>query len=262
MWSWVKGDYHGILNEILEVGFPGIPSQKVVLFKCDWFDSSLHQGLKIHDKYTLVELHIKRKYAGSMILSLYPNRPNKLRILEVPLIDVPFIEDIDIDKTSRIDVDVQDIETLIHESGELESVEIRRRNSIGDENDNNEDEEEVKWESNNKEEEEEAHLETSTPASASILPGTFALASASSGTSTSSTMISTPPATLTLFPQLSYLSLPPISTSSSSSSSSSAAGTSSRPASSSSARPSVTPPVQGAVDSQIFILPTADMYLL
>ncbi|KAI5680992.1 hypothetical protein M9H77_02219 [Catharanthus roseus] len=31
---------------------------------CDWFDLSLHRSLKIYDKYKLVTLHIKRKYAG------------------------------------------------------------------------------------------------------------------------------------------------------------------------------------------------------
>ncbi|KAI5653896.1 hypothetical protein M9H77_31083 [Catharanthus roseus] len=47
-------------------------------------------------------------------------------------------KNVDIDETSRIDVDVQDIGTLIHESGKLESVEIHERNSIGDEDNNNE----------------------------------------------------------------------------------------------------------------------------
>ncbi|KAI5668265.1 hypothetical protein M9H77_18118 [Catharanthus roseus] len=46
----VKSCYNGILNKIVEFGYLGRPSPKVVLFKCDWFDSSLHQGLKIHDK--------------------------------------------------------------------------------------------------------------------------------------------------------------------------------------------------------------------
>ncbi|KAI5681995.1 hypothetical protein M9H77_03223 [Catharanthus roseus] len=154
-----KGDYHGILNEILEVGFPKIPSQKVVLFKCDWFDLSLHRGHKIHVKYKLMELHIKRKYAGEydpFILShkaeqvtyvLYPTSKREKHDCGTSSRDsIP--RGFDINETSRIDVEVQDIRTLIHESGELESVEIRGRNSIGDEDDNNEDKEEVEWESN------------------------------------------------------------------------------------------------------------------
>ncbi|KAI5668413.1 hypothetical protein M9H77_18266 [Catharanthus roseus] len=52
------------------------------------------------------------------------------------------------------DVDVQDIRTPVHKSGELELVEICSRNGIRDEDENNEDEEEVEWESNGEEEEE------------------------------------------------------------------------------------------------------------
>ncbi|KAI5676818.1 hypothetical protein M9H77_07768 [Catharanthus roseus] len=83
----------------------------------------------------------------------------------------------------------------------------------------------------------------SAPASASILPGMSAAL----------TIVSTPPASLNRFPQLSYSSLTPISTPSLSS----ATGTSSRPVPSISARPLLAP-VQGIVDSHILILPTAD----
>ncbi|KAI5654732.1 hypothetical protein M9H77_31919 [Catharanthus roseus] len=101
-----------------------------------------------------------------------------------------------------------------------------------------------------------AHLETSTPASASIPPRTSAPASASISLwmSASPAATSPPPATLTPFPQLPYSSPAPIS---SPSSSSSATGTSSRPTPSLSARP-LMPPVQGALGSRILILPTAD----
>ncbi|KAI5675484.1 hypothetical protein M9H77_06434 [Catharanthus roseus] len=162
-------------------------------------------------------------------------------------------------RISRIDIDVQDIGTIGHESGELELVEIRGRNSIGDEHDNNEDEEEVEYESNDEEEEKEfnrspiakckmvrggkknrAHSETSTPALASILPET-------------STSPATSPAILTPFPQLSYSSSALISTPSSSST----AGTSLRLAPSLFARLLV-PPMQDVVDSHILILLTTD----
>ncbi|KAI5677673.1 hypothetical protein M9H77_08623 [Catharanthus roseus] len=202
----------------------------------------------------------------------------------VPLVDVLFQGDIDIDATSRVDVDVQDVGTIVHKSGELESIEIHERNSIEDEDYNNKDEEQVKWESNNEEEEEEfqsesdsetynvtlflndlfisfyrymvygskkksTHLETSTSASTSIPPETFDSASASipPGTFASLATMFTPPAILTPFPQVSYSSLMPIFTPSSSF----VVGTSSL------ACPQV-PPVQGVVDSRILILPTTD----
>ncbi|KAI5668496.1 hypothetical protein M9H77_18349 [Catharanthus roseus] len=40
------------------------------------------------------------------------------RILEVSLVDIPFQEDVDIAKTSRIDVAVQDIGPLVHDDEE------------------------------------------------------------------------------------------------------------------------------------------------
>ncbi|KAI5672599.1 hypothetical protein M9H77_12963 [Catharanthus roseus] len=146
----VKGDYLETLNEIIEI---------------------------LRFKYKLVELHIKKKYAGGydlIILSqkvkqvtyvphLTPKRrksdwwavmKSRPRISDVPLVDVLFQEDVDIAKTSSLNVDVQDIGTLVNESGELESVDIRRRSSIVDEDD-----EEVKWESNEEEEVEEEEIQ-------------------------------------------------------------------------------------------------------
>ncbi|KAI5670941.1 hypothetical protein M9H77_11305 [Catharanthus roseus] len=112
-----------------------------------------------------------------------------------------------------------------------------------------------------------AHPETSTgPATTST---TLVLASVPEGMfaslTTTSTLpaltyippeASTPLATLTPFPQFSYSSLTPISTLSSSSS---AMGMSSRPTHSSLACSAV-PPVQGAIDSPILILPTAESF--
>ncbi|KAI5663724.1 hypothetical protein M9H77_23047 [Catharanthus roseus] len=58
-------------------------------------------------------------------------------------------------EAQRIDVEVQEIRTLVHKLGMLESTEIHKRNSIGDE-----DEEEVEWESNDKEEEKEEEFQS------------------------------------------------------------------------------------------------------
>lgn len=33
-------DYFGELQEVIEVGSPGFPKKKTVLFKCGWFDPS------------------------------------------------------------------------------------------------------------------------------------------------------------------------------------------------------------------------------
>ncbi|KAI5653868.1 hypothetical protein M9H77_31055 [Catharanthus roseus] len=201
---------------------------------------------------------------------------SRSRILDVPLVDVLFQEDINIAETLRIDVDVQDIGTLIHELGQLESVDIRRRRSIIDEDESNEDEEKMVRGSKRR-----AHsAAASTPVemstmgtsaySASILPGTSLSSVTTStppGMSTPSAAASTSPTTLTPFPQLPYSSLAPMSTPSSASST---AWMLSKPAPSSSARPSTpdpssapspTPSFEDVVDSHILILPTAYWYL-
>ncbi|KAI5671360.1 hypothetical protein M9H77_11724 [Catharanthus roseus] len=185
------------------------------------------------------------------------------RSLDVPLVDVPFQEDVGIVETSRIDVDVQDIGTLIHESGELESIEIHGRSSIMDEDENNENEEEVEWESAKEEEmvygsKKRAHPEMSTPpAVASIPPGTSPASMASLvEMSTLLAVASTLPATLTSFLQLPYLSSTSTSTPSLASST---AGMSSRPAASSALSPA--PSSQDVVDSRILILPIANRHL-
>ncbi|KAI5676697.1 hypothetical protein M9H77_07647 [Catharanthus roseus] len=154
--------------------------------------------------------------------------------------------------------------------------EIHGRNSIGDEDDNNEDEEEVECESNDEEEEfqSESDFETICFYSSEdvYFSGddvyTFGIGFYSCGMSTSpATMCtpsasasipprtSTPPTTLTPFPQLSYSILAPITTPSSSF----VVGTSSRPIPSPSTR-LPTPPMQGVVGSRILILPMADNF--
>ncbi|KAI5652321.1 hypothetical protein M9H77_29508 [Catharanthus roseus] len=143
-----------------------------------------------------------------------------------------------------------DIGTLIHESGELESVEVRRRNSIGDEDVNNEDEEEmVRWSKKKR-----AHPKMSTCPAMNFTH--WALASIPLETSASLATTSTPSASASI-PQFPHSSPVPITTPSSSSST---VGTLSIPAPSLSLCP-LAPPLQGAVDSHILIFPTADKYI-
>ncbi|KAI5676495.1 hypothetical protein M9H77_07447 [Catharanthus roseus] len=112
------------------------------------------------------------------------------------------------------------------------------RNSIGDKDDNNEDEQGVEWSPmmkrksfNRKEEGLPGDVYSAYDVS------TFGINFYSSGMFASLSTTSIPSVTLTLFPQLLYSSLAPISTPSSSS----AVGTLSRPAPSSSARPQAPP---------------------
>ncbi|KAI5662412.1 hypothetical protein M9H77_21735 [Catharanthus roseus] len=88
-----------------------------------------------------------------------------VQVKDVPLVDILFQGDIGITETSRIDVDVQDIGTLVHELGKLESVDIHGRSSIMDEDENNEDEEKMVRGSKTR-----AYPKTSTPPTAASIP--------------------------------------------------------------------------------------------
>ncbi|XP_022884910.1 uncharacterized protein LOC111401419 [Olea europaea var. sylvestris] len=52
-------DYYGRLIEILELEYLGDFGSKVILFKCDWFDTN--GGVRVHRRFNLVELNHKKK---------------------------------------------------------------------------------------------------------------------------------------------------------------------------------------------------------
>lgn len=74
---WVKGsnynddedDYYGLIEEIIQLEYPGIHPKNVVLFKCKWFDPK--SGMRKHNKYDLVDVNPKRIYRtnGPFILA-------------------------------------------------------------------------------------------------------------------------------------------------------------------------------------------------
>ena len=59
----VKGetDFYGILQEIIEVEFPGLVKLKCVLFKCDWFDPTVNRGVR-YSKFGVVDINATRRY--------------------------------------------------------------------------------------------------------------------------------------------------------------------------------------------------------
>ena len=59
----VKGetDFYGILQEIIEVEFPGLVKLKCVLFKCDWFDLTVNRGVR-YSKFGVVDINATRRY--------------------------------------------------------------------------------------------------------------------------------------------------------------------------------------------------------
>ncbi|XP_056847467.1 uncharacterized protein LOC130498122 [Raphanus sativus] len=59
----VKGetDFYGIIQEIIEVEFPGVIKLKCVLFKCDWFDPTVNRGVR-YSKFGVVDVNATRRY--------------------------------------------------------------------------------------------------------------------------------------------------------------------------------------------------------
>ena len=58
-----RKDYYGRIIEIVELEYPSVSSmKKVVLFKGDWFFSTLNKGVKIQPTYKIVEVNEKKKW--------------------------------------------------------------------------------------------------------------------------------------------------------------------------------------------------------
>lgn len=51
-------DYYGMLEEIIELNYFG---ESVVLFKCHWYDTSSHSGVRVHPRFKLVEINKKSR---------------------------------------------------------------------------------------------------------------------------------------------------------------------------------------------------------
>lgn len=59
----VRGDvdFYGIIQEIIEITFPGLLMLKCVLFKCEWFDPTVGRGVRIN-KSGNVDVNKGRRY--------------------------------------------------------------------------------------------------------------------------------------------------------------------------------------------------------
>jgi hypothetical protein len=61
----LKDEYYGVLKEIVEIEFLDHPSQKIMLFKCDWFDQSPNYGVRMHNSYKIADINHKISYPKS-----------------------------------------------------------------------------------------------------------------------------------------------------------------------------------------------------
>ena len=65
---WVRGqgseaseaEYHGQLEDIVELKYSGKTVKNVTLFYCKWFDSQRPSGTKVHPQYALIDVRHKR----------------------------------------------------------------------------------------------------------------------------------------------------------------------------------------------------------
>lgn len=56
--------YYGLLNEILEVRYPGLLNMRCIIFKCDWYNPNLGYGYKV-DEFGVTTVH-----SGLKLISL------------------------------------------------------------------------------------------------------------------------------------------------------------------------------------------------
>ncbi|KAG7531488.1 hypothetical protein ISN44_Un30g000040 [Arabidopsis suecica] len=56
-----EADFYGILREIYELHYPGHVDLKVVVFKCDWYDSKVGRGIR-RNKSGIIDINAKRHY--------------------------------------------------------------------------------------------------------------------------------------------------------------------------------------------------------
>ena len=63
-------DFYGILEEIIEVEFPGVLKLKCVIFKCEWFDPVVDRGVRLN-KFGVVAVNGARRYIKPFFVNTY-----------------------------------------------------------------------------------------------------------------------------------------------------------------------------------------------
>lgn len=57
-----ESDFYGILQEIVQLEYTGLPLKNIVLFKCEWYDPKVKRGVRIHKDYGIVEINTTRRF--------------------------------------------------------------------------------------------------------------------------------------------------------------------------------------------------------
>jgi len=54
-------DYYGVLQEIIEIQYPGLVNLKCILFKCEWYDPVTKRGVRKHN-LGIVDVNDSQRY--------------------------------------------------------------------------------------------------------------------------------------------------------------------------------------------------------
>lgn len=169
----LEDDFFGILSDIIELEYPGMPTKKLVVFKCDWFDNTPNRGTRVDRQYGIVEVKESGRYKNydpfifaqqveQVYYTPYPsghrgwlaviktkarsaitnNLVNQVEN-EIPYQDVPEVHDLHV--MLHIDADVYE-DNLVDVTGDSEQVDISLLN-IPNFGDNNESESDYESES-------------------------------------------------------------------------------------------------------------------
>ena len=125
--SETESDYYGRLIEILQLEYLRLPIKRTILFKCNWFDSTVNVGMKVQKKKKfLVDVNQKRKLSKDepFILAMqaaqvyyvpYPSlRKDKSDWLVVCKVKARIVIDVpaDVDKTVTTNIAFQEDELV------------------------------------------------------------------------------------------------------------------------------------------------------
>uniref|UniRef100_A0A1J3DLZ4 DUF4216 domain-containing protein n=1 Tax=Noccaea caerulescens TaxID=107243 RepID=A0A1J3DLZ4_NOCCA len=56
-------EFYGVLQEIVEVTYPGIINLKCIMFKCDWYDPTLGRGVRRNETVGVTDVNANRKFS-------------------------------------------------------------------------------------------------------------------------------------------------------------------------------------------------------
>ncbi|RDX80356.1 hypothetical protein CR513_39118, partial [Mucuna pruriens] len=112
--SQLEYDFYGNLSNIIQLEYTSFPIMKLVLFKCDWFDSTPNIGTKAHNKYEIVEVRSTQRYNKVYDLLIFAQQAKQVYYTTYPkgqhiLRDITIVQE-----SSYQDDDFVGLQVLLH----------------------------------------------------------------------------------------------------------------------------------------------------